>query len=52
MAGLALAGVMGSPHVTAPIIGPRRAAHFDPVREALTLNLNAEDHARIGGLFT
>jgi len=52
MAGLSLAWLMSSPHVTAPIIGPRRAGHFEPVREALRLNLSAEDHAQIKGLFT
>jgi aryl-alcohol dehydrogenase-like predicted oxidoreductase len=52
MAGLSLAWVMNSPHVTAPIFGPRRAEHFEPVRQALSLELSAEDHAHIRGLFT
>jgi aryl-alcohol dehydrogenase-like predicted oxidoreductase len=39
MAGLALAWVMSSPHVTAPIIGPRKPEHFGPVREALDIKL-------------
>ena len=32
MAGLALTWLLSSPEVTAPIVGPRRPAHFEPVR--------------------
>ena len=39
MTTLSLAWVMAQPTVTAPIIGPRRAAHFEPVRQALDLSL-------------
>ena len=35
MAGLALAWLHHHPDVTAPIVGPRRPAHFEPVKEAL-----------------
>jgi aryl-alcohol dehydrogenase-like predicted oxidoreductase len=50
MAGLALAWVMSHPLVTAPIIGPRRPEHFEPVREALALCLSAEEREQIVGL--
>ncbi|HLA43853.1 MAG TPA: aldo/keto reductase, partial [Aggregatilineales bacterium] len=50
MAGLSLAWVMSSPHVTAPIIGPRRPSHFEPVREALTLKLFADEREEIAAL--
>lgn len=51
MAGLALAWVMGSPHVTAPIVGPRRSEHFAPVREALELDLSPQEREEITKLF-
>lgn len=51
MAGLALAWVMGQTAVTAPIIGPRRPSHFQPVREALGLSLSAGDLTAVSDLF-
>ncbi|MEE9414344.1 MAG: aldo/keto reductase [Acidimicrobiales bacterium] len=51
MAGLALAWLRSHPDVTAPIVGPRRAEHFDPVREALALDLPAETHEKLTTLF-
>ncbi len=51
MAGLALAWVIQHPRVTAPIFGPRKPSHFEPLREALNLSLSAEEHQAIGGLF-
>jgi aryl-alcohol dehydrogenase-like predicted oxidoreductase len=50
MGGLALAWVMSSPHVTAPIVGPRKAEHFQPVREALQLNLSVDERQAIADL--
>lgn len=50
MGGLALAWVMSSPHVTAPIIGPRKIEHFQPVREALGLSLSIEEREAINSL--
>jgi aryl-alcohol dehydrogenase-like predicted oxidoreductase len=50
MGGLALAWVMSHPLVTAPIIGPRKPEHFQPVREALELRLSVEEREAIGGL--
>ena len=51
MAGLALAWVLRHPGVTAPVIGPRREEHFEPVREALSLSLGPERHAELAALF-
>jgi aryl-alcohol dehydrogenase-like predicted oxidoreductase len=47
MGGLALAWVMSHPQVTAPIIGPRKPEHFQPVREALDLQLSVEERGAI-----
>ncbi len=51
MSGLALAWLMSNPLVTAPIIGPRKPAHLDPVREALSLQLTADERDELAGLF-
>lgn len=51
IAGLALAWVMSSPDVTAPIVGPRRPEHFGPVAEALQLRLDTDERRRLAGLF-
>lgn len=51
MSGLALAWVMSSPLVTAPILGPRKPSHLDPVREALDLHLSAEECDDLRQLF-
>jgi aryl-alcohol dehydrogenase-like predicted oxidoreductase len=47
MASLALAWVMAHPLVTAPIIGPRRLQHFEPVERALGIRLAAEERQTI-----
>jgi 1-deoxyxylulose-5-phosphate synthase len=52
MAGLALAWLLGVPEVTAVVVGPTRAEQLEPVREALALELSAEEHTHLGGLFT
>src|SRR5260370_13628686 len=39
LAGLALAWVMVSPHVTPPIVGPLKPIHFHPYRAELALRL-------------
>ena len=44
---LSLAWVMAQPLVTAPIIGPRRPAHFEPVHRALALNLSLAERDEI-----
>ena len=51
MSGLALAWLMSNPLVTAPIIGPRRPSHLDPVREALSLSLTPAEHDELTALF-
>ena len=43
--GLALAWLLASPEVTAVIVGPTRAEHLEPVREALSLELTSEERA-------
>ncbi len=45
--GLALAWIISSPYVTAPLIGPRKAEHFLPVKEALKVKLSIEERALI-----
>jgi aryl-alcohol dehydrogenase-like predicted oxidoreductase len=51
MGGLALAWVMSHPLVTAPIIGPRKAEHFTPVREALSIQLTNSERDMLRDLF-
>lgn len=51
MAGLAIAWQLHHPQITAPIIGPRRPAHFEPVREALNLTLTADEFEEINAIF-
>jgi aryl-alcohol dehydrogenase-like predicted oxidoreductase len=51
MGGLALAWLLSHPQVTAPIIGPRKPEHFQPVREALGLQLTADERDSLAKLF-
>jgi 1-deoxyxylulose-5-phosphate synthase len=51
MAGLALAWLRDVPEVTAVVVGPTCVEHLEPVREALALELTAEEHAHLRGLF-
>ena len=51
MAGLAIAWLLGVPEMTAVVVGPTRAEQLEPVREALSLELSAQEHAHLGGLF-
>ena len=51
MAGLALAWMLGNPQITSPIIGPRKPAHFQPVKEALELQLTAPERDALTALF-
>jgi aryl-alcohol dehydrogenase-like predicted oxidoreductase len=51
MAGLALAWLLGVPEVTAVVVGPTRAEQLEPVHEALSLELTAEERTHLGGLF-
>jgi aryl-alcohol dehydrogenase-like predicted oxidoreductase len=50
-AGLALTWLLQHPDVTAPIVGPRRPAHFEPMREALETSLTPHQWSEIGALF-
>ena len=51
MAGLALAWLLATPDVTAVVVGPTRAEHLEPVREALALELSSEERDHLRGLF-
>ncbi|MCC6804528.1 MAG: aldo/keto reductase [Anaerolineae bacterium] len=51
MGGLALAWVMSHPLGIAPIIGPRKLPHLDPVCEALSLELTADERDELTRLF-
>jgi aryl-alcohol dehydrogenase-like predicted oxidoreductase len=51
MAGLALGWLLTHPGVTSIVIGPRRPEHLEPVREALALDLSAEERDEVGSLF-
>lgn len=51
-AGLALAWVMSNPFVTAPIVGPRKSEHFQPVQEALNTKLRVDERDQIARLLT
>lgn len=51
MAGLALGWLYHHPDVTSSIVGPRRPSHFDPLEEALGLQLTDSDWEDIGGIF-
>jgi aryl-alcohol dehydrogenase-like predicted oxidoreductase len=51
MAGLALAWVLSSPDVTAAVVGPRRPAHLEPVREALSIDLTEAERDSLAALF-
>lgn len=50
-AGLALGWLYRHPDVTSSIVGPRRLSHFDPVEEAMTMELTDPDWDHVGGLF-
>ena len=51
MAGLALGWLLEASEVTAVIVGPGRAEHLEPVREALDLELSGADRDHLRGLF-
>jgi aryl-alcohol dehydrogenase-like predicted oxidoreductase len=51
MAGLALAWVLSSPHVTAPLVAPRRPEQWEAVTEGLSLCLDPDERDRIGRWF-
>lgn len=49
-AGLALAWLVSSPDVTAPVVAPRWPDHFDAVREALDCRLDPDQRDRISSI--
>ena len=51
MAALALAWLLHVPELTAIVVGPNDVAQLVPVRDALDIRLDADEHARIGALF-
>ena len=51
MADLAIAWLLAVPEVTAVVVGPTRAEHLEPVREALALDLTPADREHLRGLF-
>jgi aryl-alcohol dehydrogenase-like predicted oxidoreductase len=51
MAALALAWLMSSPRVTAPIVGPRRPEHLGPALRALDLDMDPEERELIASFF-
>jgi aryl-alcohol dehydrogenase (NADP+) len=51
-AGLALGWLRRHPDVTSSIVGPRRREHFNPVVEALELELSETEWTEIGAIFT
>ena len=50
-AALAIAWLLGHPHVTAVVIGPRRPDQLRPALEALQLDLSQPEHEQLAGLF-
>ena len=52
MAGLALAWLLATPDVTAVVVGPTRAEHLEPVKEALALELAPLERDHLRGLFS
>jgi aryl-alcohol dehydrogenase-like predicted oxidoreductase len=48
-AGLALAWALGG--TSSVVVGPRRPAHLEPVREALSLELSPAERKKVGSLF-
>ena len=51
MAGLATAWLLDESDVTAVVVGPTRADHLEPVREAVALELTSAERAHLRGLF-
>jgi aryl-alcohol dehydrogenase-like predicted oxidoreductase len=50
-AGLALAWLLATPEVTVVVVGPTRAQHLEPVREALDLSLRPSEGDSLRALF-
>jgi aryl-alcohol dehydrogenase-like predicted oxidoreductase len=50
MPGVALAWLLADARVTQVVVGPGRPAHLEPVREALSNPLEADDLAQLEAL--
>jgi aryl-alcohol dehydrogenase-like predicted oxidoreductase len=50
-AGLALGWLLAGPNVTSIVVGPRRADHLGPVREALGLELTPDERDEVSSFF-
>ena len=50
-AALAIAWLLGHPHVTAVVIGPRRPDQLRPPSSALELDLSPPEHEQLAALF-
>ncbi len=50
-AALAIAWLLGHPHVTAVVVGPRRPEQLRPALDALELDLSPPEHEQITALF-
>jgi aryl-alcohol dehydrogenase-like predicted oxidoreductase len=51
MAGLALAWLLGEPRLTSAVVGPARPEHLEPVVEALSDPLEAEEREELSRVF-
>jgi aryl-alcohol dehydrogenase-like predicted oxidoreductase len=51
MAGLALAWLLAEPRLTSAVVGPTRPEHLEPVREALSHPLRAEERGELSKVF-
>ncbi|MGI8479553.1 MAG: aldo/keto reductase [Gaiellaceae bacterium] len=51
MASLAIAWLIGEPELTAVVVGPTRAEHLEPVREAVALELTSAERTHLRVLF-
>jgi aryl-alcohol dehydrogenase-like predicted oxidoreductase len=51
MSALALAWLLATPDVTVVVVGPTRAEHLEPVREALDLTLSPSERDSLVALF-
>jgi aryl-alcohol dehydrogenase-like predicted oxidoreductase len=51
MAGLALAWLLALPEITAVVVGPNRAEHLAPAREALEIDLSPTDRDHLTEVF-
>lgn len=51
-AGLALGWALAVPEVTAVVVGPNRVEHLEPVREALSIDLTADERRDLEAIFS